>query len=40
MRSMVEGAAPTTGASGRPLHRLTAVPLPRACGTEEERQTS
>jgi hypothetical protein len=38
MRSMVEGAARSTGASGRPLHHLPAVPLPRACGTEEEER--
>ena len=29
MRSMVEGAAACAGSWGRPLHRLTAVPLPR-----------
>ena len=34
MRSMVEGASPGTALGPRPLHRLSAVPLPRFAGEE------
>ena len=36
MRSMVEGAATNSGAWGRPLHRLAAVPLPRFAGEDPD----
>ena len=37
MRSMVEGAAPSTSSSGRPLHRLRTVPLPAMLAGEDRR---
>ena len=36
MRSMVEGAIPRAVLGPGPLHRLSAVPLPRCAGEERK----